>query len=276
MDFASGTKRFVTPSGSEQAPARRPWREEGWFVRHTPWQFAWMAQPGIEDGHNYPTISTILRLNLRNSEQGSEESLLPIGSGLVRWYFPTDDSVDLAVLPLLPDQNKYDVMGVPLFLLATRDVLESQNVAESENVLFGGYFYQFPGLKKFQPIVREGILSMFPDEKLETTLRKPGHLYLADLHVFGGNSGSPVFVNLGGFRNGRFSTGPEYLLGVVSGFYHEDSNLKLTVATTLTGTLEQNSGIAMVVPADELKALLDSPTLQAAGDAQIAVTAPKK
>lgn len=109
-----------------------------------------MAQPGIEDGHNYPTISTILRLNLRNSEQGSEESLLPIGSGLVRWYFPTDDSVDLAVLPLLPDQNKYDVMGVPLFLLATRDVLESQNVAESENVLFGGYFYQFPGLKKFR------------------------------------------------------------------------------------------------------------------------------
>ncbi len=235
-----------------------------------------MAQPGIENGRNYPIVSTILRLNLRNAEQGSEEGLLPIGSGSFHWYFPADDSVDLAVLPLAPDQNKYDVMGVPLSLLATRDVIESQNVAEGDNVLFSGYFYQFPGLKKFQPIVREGILAMIPDEKLETTLRKPGHLYLADLHVFGGNSGSPLFVNLGGFRHGILSSGSEYLLGIVSGFYHEDSNLNLTVATTLTGTLEQNSGIAMVVPADELRALLDNPTLQAARDTQIPVTAPKK
>jgi len=235
-----------------------------------------MAQPGIENGRNYPIDSTILRLNLRNSEQGSEEGLLPIGSGPFRWYFPADDSVDLAVLPLAPDKDKYDVMGIPLSLFATRDVLQLQNVAEGDNVLFSGYFYQFPGLKKFPPIVREGILAMIPDEKLETTLRKPGYLYLADLHVFGGNSGSPLFVNLGGIRNGILSPGSEYLLGVVSGFYHEDSHLNLTVATTLTGTLEQNSGIAMVVPADELKALLDSPTLQAARDAQIPVTAPKK
>ncbi len=66
------------------------------------------------------------------------------------------------------------------------------------------------------------------------------------------------------------------LLGIVSGFYHEDSNLKLTVAATLTGTLEQNSGIAMVVPADELKALLDTPALQAARDAQFDVKKPGK
>jgi len=83
-------------------------------------------------------------------------------------------------------------------------------------------------------------------------------------------------LNLSGFRNGSIMAGSsQYLLGVVSGFYHEDSNLKLTVAATLTGTLEQNSGIAMVVPADELKALLDSPVLQTSRDAQIAAIAPK-
>ena len=60
------------------------------------------------------------------------------------------------------------------------------------------------------------------------------------------------------------------LLGDVSGFYHEDSNLNLTVAATLTGTLEQNSGIAMVVPIDELKTLLDSPAAQAARDSVVA------
>ncbi len=216
------------------------------------------------------------QLNLRNSGEGSEESNLPIG-GSWQWFFPADDSVDLAVLPLLPDQMKYDYTPIPLSEFATHDVVDAQQVAEGDSVLFTGYFYQFPGLKKFQPIIREGVLAMMPDEKLDTALKKPGHLYLADVHVFGGNSGSPLFVNLGGLRNGNLMMGTHFmLLGIVSGFYHEDSNLKLTVATTLTGTLEQNSGIAMVVPADELKALLDTPVLQAVRDAHFAPKTPGK
>jgi len=39
-----------------------------------------------------------------------------------------------------------------------------------------------------------------------------------------------------GSRNGSFVLGSHYeLLGVVSGFYHEDSNLTLTTASTYTG-----------------------------------------
>jgi Trypsin-like peptidase domain len=235
-----------------------------------------VAKPGIQDGKNYPIAWTHIRLNLRNSAQGSEEAALPIG-GPLHWFFSPDDSVDLAVLPILPDQMKYDYIAIPLSELATHDVVETQQVTEGDSVLFTGYFYQFPGLKKFQPIIREGVLAMMPDENLDTTLKKPGHLYLADVHVFGGNSGSPLFVNLGGLRNGGLMMGTHYeLLGIISGFYHEDSNLNLTVATNLTGTLEQNSGIAMVVPADELKALLNTPALQAARDAEIVARNPKK
>src|SRR5713226_3078153 len=58
-----------------------------------------MARPGIADGKNYPVLWTHVRLNLRNSGEGSEESNLPIG-GSWQWFFPADDSVDLAVLPL--------------------------------------------------------------------------------------------------------------------------------------------------------------------------------
>lgn len=227
-----------------------------------------VASPGIEDGNAYPVQGVDLRLNLRNSDQGSEEASIPIGAQL-HWFFPADDSVDLAVLPILPDQVKYDYVPIPVSVFATQDVIQTRNVSEGDSILFAGYFYQFPGLKKFQPIVREGILAMIPDEKMDTTLRKPGHLYLADLHVFGGNSGSPLMVNLGGIRNGSLVSGYDYhLLGIVSGYYHEDSNLKLTIATTVTGTLEQNSGIAMVVPVDELKTLLDAPALQAVRDAE--------
>lgn len=235
-----------------------------------------MAQPGVEDGKHYPVLVTTARLNLRNSTQGSEEDIIPIG-GQLHWVFPSDDSVDLAVLPLLPDNEKFDFSYFPVSLFATHDVVEAQDISEGERILFAGYFYQFPGQKKFEPIVREGILAMMPDENLDTTLKKPGHLYLGDVHVFGGNSGSPLFVNLGGIRHGSMLLGEQYkLLGIVSGFYHEDSNLKLTVATTLTGTLEQNSGIAMIVPADELKSLLGSPGLQAARDAAVAAKNSKK
>ena len=236
-----------------------------------------MAQPGIEDGKHYQALLTTLRLNLRNGVQGSEESVVPIGEHLLHWVFPADDSVDLAVLPMLPSLERFDYVPFPLSAFATHQLVEEQGIAEGEKILFAGYFYQFPGQKKFEPIVREGILAMLPDEKLDTTLKKPGHLYLGDVHVFGGNSGSPLFINLGGFRNGSLLMGDQYkLLGIVSGFYHEDSNLKLTVATTLTGKLEQNSGIAMIVPADELKALLDTPALQATRDAAIAAKNSKK
>jgi hypothetical protein len=186
-------------------------------------------------------------------------------------------TVDLAALPLLPSQDKYDYLSIPVSIFAPRDTVLSQSVSEGDSVVFTGYFFQFPGLRRFQPIIREGILAMMPDEKMQTTLGKPGNLYLADVHVFGGNSGSPLLVNLGGFRNGGIMGGTNYrLLGVISGFYHEDSNLNLTVATTYSGTVEQNSGIAMVVPVDELKTLLDSTAVQARRDAEVSAMKPAK
>ncbi|HXM93568.1 MAG TPA: hypothetical protein VOA64_04825 [Candidatus Dormibacteraeota bacterium] len=102
-----------------------------------------MARPGIQDRKNYPVLWTHVRLNLRNSDQGSEEGNLPIG-GPLQWSFPADDSVDLAVLPLAPAQTKYDYVTVPIAEFAKHNVVDTQQVAEGDNVLFTGYFYQFP------------------------------------------------------------------------------------------------------------------------------------
>jgi hypothetical protein len=228
-----------------------------------------VAMPGIEDGHPYPTMGTTLRLN-RSDSIGSDEGLIPL-AGQLHWYFPADDAVDLAVLAVAPDQAKYDILPIPISMFETRDEVQKDGIGEGDPILFTGLFYQFPGLQKFEPIVREGVLAMMPDEELETTLHKRGNLYLADVHVFGGNSGSPLLVNIGGLRNSGALTVNQYkLLGIISGFYHEDSDLTLTIATTYRGTIEQNSGIAMVVPVDALKDLLDSPPFQTARDAFIA------
>ncbi len=117
---------------------------------------------------------------------------------------------------------------------------------------------------------------MVPQEDMETTLNKQGRIFLADIHAFGGNSGAPVFVAMGGMKGSglRFPTGgpqafPYRLLGVLSGYYYEDAEFRLTVATTLQGTMQANSGISIVVPADQLKALLDSDELKLLREAEI-------
>jgi hypothetical protein len=231
-----------------------------------------VADPEV-NGRRLAIQKISLRLNLRTPIEGreSEEGAIPIGSG-VNWSFPTDAAVDLAVVPLVPDQTKYDYEAVPISLFATKDVIKERNIAEGDGVLFSGFFYQFPGQRKIEPIVRQGIIAMMPDEDLTTTLGGEGRLYLADIHVFHGNSGAPTFVNVGGFRGGNVLVGgfPYLLLGVVSGYFYETEDLQLQVATTLTGKASANSGISIVVPVDELKKLLDSPALQAQRNAEVA------
>ncbi len=236
-----------------------------------------MAIPGIENGVSYPVQKATVRLNLRTPGDGmaSEQETIPVAGGL-HWVLPTDDAVDLAVLPGAPDRGKYDYLSIPLSMFATKEEITAQQIDAGDNVFFAGFFYQFPGQKKIQPIVREGMLAMMPDEEMETTLHRPGYLYLADVHAFHGNSGSPLFVNVGGFRNGNLSGSTYRLLGIVSGYYQEDSDFKLTVATTIEGTVRANSGIALVVPAYELKKVLDSPILQGARDAFVQYEKTKK
>ena len=122
-----------------------------------------------------------------------------------------------------------------------------------------------------EPIVRRGIIAMMPNEKIPF-VGTPEKVYLADLHVFHGNSGSPAFVNLAGYRNGSMMLGDNYqLLGVVNAYLVEDEHLNLKLEREIVtavgqsgvpklsvkGTGQANSGSSTIVPADELKALLD-------------------
>jgi hypothetical protein len=231
-----------------------------------------VAQPELE-GRRLAVRKVSLRLNLRTPVEGreSEEGAIPIGNG-IDWSFPGDAAVDLAVLAIAPDAAKYDYEPFPVSLFATTNAVKEQGVAEGDPVLFSGFFYQFPGQRKIEPIVRQGVLAMMPDENLTTTLGGQGRLYLADVHVFHGNSGAPMFVNVGGVHGGSIRVGgfPFLLLGVVSGYFYETEDLQLQVATTLTGKASANSGISIVVPVDELKKLLDSPALQSQRDAEVA------
>jgi hypothetical protein len=108
---------------------------------------------------------------------------------------------------------------------------------------------------------------MVPDGTMETTLHKQGNVLLADAHVFGGNSGSPVLVDINRFTN---ALGSDFrFLGVVAGELHEDSDLTLSVTTNVKGNVIGNSGVSQIVPAYEVRQLIDSTQLQQGRDALV-------
>jgi hypothetical protein len=60
------------------------------------------------------------------------------------------------------------------------------------------------------------------------------------------------------------------LLGVVNGEVFEDEDFNLTLTAMVAGKALANSGVSTIVPADDLKALLDDPRLQRQRDVEVA------
>ena len=215
--------------------------------------------------------SISVRFNLVNGAS----SVVPLSSsGNIRWIIPTDESVDLALFPLVPDTKQVDYRAVSFEMLATEEIV-TREVFEGQKIIFTGFFYQFAGEKKMQPIIREGILAMVPDEDMETIKKKRGKVYLGDVHIFHGNSGSPVFVNVGGIHGNVLAGDRFLLLGVISSYFYEDEDLELHIATTMTGKLRANSGIAAIVPASAVGTLVNDPRLKQMRDQELARLTPK-
>lgn len=208
-------------------------------------------------------------MNLKNPTNGSRSTTVPIPfSQQIHWYLPKDPAIDLAVIPFgIPDA--VDALTIPTDAFLLPDVIAKQQVVPGDRVLTGGFYSGFPGLHEIQPILREGVLAMMPDGPMTTTVCGRGTVYLADIHVIPGNSGSPLFV-MPSFQIGVPMTFG--LLGVVSGFMIENEDATLTATTTWTGSVNANSGIAMVVPAEQLKELLDAPELQQQREQQVQQT----
>jgi len=176
----------------------------------------------------------------------------------------TDDTVDLALTPIGLDRKEFDFKTIPADLFVTKELLKREHVNENDEVIFAGLFAWSPGAKKNYPIVRHGKLARLSDERVPLNRNDPSRtfeVHLADVMSFGGNSGSPVFLRLGGVREGATSMlagYSYYLLGVMQAFFPEGMEFAMEV-TTLRGEAAQNSGIAAVIPSQKIVDLLESP-----------------
>ena len=119
-----------------------------------------VAECWNERNHPQEVISTNVRINREDGGAVTLGIKGLDGSGKPSWFFPTDDSVDLAVTPVSPPDNlKLDVMFIGFDSFAVRDSFRQHRIGEGSTVIVTGTFVQFPGDRRFQPILRQGVLS---------------------------------------------------------------------------------------------------------------------
>ncbi len=211
-----------------------------------------------KDGNYLPEI--VLRLNKK--EDGSQ--LIKIALKDIKVFEHSDTDVDIAVFNCLPDQNVYDFKFIPDNLIANKEIVTKNEIAEGDEVFFAGLFTSHIGQKKNQPIIRFGKVALISDEKIEWKEKdKPAkfmELLLLECQSFGGNSGSPVFYQLNPLRKpGQISLGGPivFLAGIMTGSFLHGNQIQITDTIANLVSL-QNVGIAAVTPADKLHEILFS------------------
>lgn len=239
--IANGTAFFVGVP-DEQNPER-------WYVYLVT---AKHVLQRMEGGAFFPVVYVRL-----DKKDGSTETVkLPIvASGDKRTVFVHDDTtVDLAVIPALPDEKVFDFKFLPASLVLEAGALQAHNIAEGTEVFFTGLFTPHVGEQRNYPIVRFGRVALMTPERINWNGVKT-ELYLVESGSYGGNSGSPVFFYLGADRSpGSITVGPPelYLAGVMKGAFQEGRPIQV-VPTSETPVSVANIGIAAVVPAPKLE-----------------------
>lgn len=210
---------------------------------------------GTKNGPLYKEI--FLRLNKRDGKTSEMVRVSLFGSGSQKNVFThVDSSVDIAVIPALPDQKQIEFKFLPETLVTTKEDYQKLNIAEGSDVFFTGLFTGFLGQSRNYPVVRFGRVALVTDEKVNWD-GTPMDLYLMETASYGGNSGSPVFFYLGSDRQpGSIIIGaPELrLAGIMMGAFQDVQPVRTIQQAAVLSV--SNMGIAAVVPAYKLREIL--------------------
>jgi hypothetical protein len=211
-----------------------------------------------------------LRVDLKDNQGAEFITNIPVSDekGNLLWFHDTDDAVDVAALPFLPDLGKFQYRQIPLAMFADDAMIEREKVAEGDSLYFIGLMAQYYGEKKNYPVVRRGTLALMTDEQIDTPTGRQ-NAFIAELASWPGNSGSPVFLSLTGIRGSTITAGINLrFLGILSGSFLNKVK-GTTLEATVTGGNDMETGISFIVPASKVKALLESAPAQAQRDLEI-------
>jgi hypothetical protein len=206
----------------------------------------------------------LLRLNMKSG------SAVWAQSEVSDWYVHSEPSVDVAVMrAVIPPE--VDHVSIGLEMAVTKELISAEQIGIGDEVFVTGLFKHHYGETNNIPIVRVGNIAAMPGEKVKTE-QGAIEAYLIEARSIGGLSGSPVFVNLGMVRHGKFSsTGKPifYWMGLVHGHFDvKEGKVDLADETIDDGVSRSsvNTGIAVVDPVDKVVETISQPPIKDAED----------
>jgi S1-C subfamily serine protease len=183
----------------------------------------------------------VYRINLQDEKSIVIEDKELIGMGGGNWFL--SKSADLAVR-FMPSSKKADVLKIPQNLF-----LKEKNVQPGTPSLMLGFPMGLRSEKYATPIVRRAVVAL-----------KRSDYFIIDGFAFPGNSGGPVLYmpahQIGGIKLNNYIN-EQLLLGVVSSYIpYKDTAISLQTKRPRI-TFEENSGLTIVIPSDEILKLLN-------------------
>lgn len=183
------------------------------------------------------------------------------------WPHP-DDGVDIVAFRT-PHFENTRYAPIPLDLVASREVVQSEDIKQSDRVVFPCLLVNFMGQARNYPVLKDGSIALIPEENVameyvvgsRNISTRQSVIFLNAISIPGA-SGSPVFLlpgprikanafNLGG--------GKPFLLGIMHGFYPAAPRDVIEIQTSEVRRLfQENSGIAIVFPSWRLREILES------------------
>jgi len=152
-----------------------------------------------------------------------------------------------------------DHLFFPRSMILTAALVKELDIGVGEEVMITGLFAHHVGNTRNVPIVRVGNLAAYPSEPVQTMAFGTMNAYLIEARSIGGLSGSPVFVHPGTVRilqgQPQFtSESAFYLMGLIHGHYDQ----KVGEFAGNARIESVNSGIALVVPIEDILNFIDS------------------
>lgn len=199
-----------------------------------------------------------------NNKAGTGGYHIKVAAYQAKWlYHPTDETIDVAVLPWYQHNPDYGVRAISVNTLLTDEMVKSERIGTGDEVFMTGLFVHLRDTEKNLPIVRTGTVALMTDEPIQTAMGRT-EAYLIEARSIGGLSGSPAFVHP--WQGNRF-----YLMGLMHGHWDipiEYRDIPIFQDETENGGVV-NMGLAIVVPAKKILEVLDHSELVASRGEQV-------
>ncbi len=179
-----------------------------------------------------------------------------------KWIRHPDVHVDAAVLPIAPSIERIDYTAIPISRALTAEEIETYSVEPGDDVFVTGLFRHHYGKERNIPVVRIGAIAQMREEDIDDeSPYAPVDGYLIEARSTSGLSGSPVFLHVAYPRwiDGKLTqafgsidegeTNPVFWMGLIHAHYDDQ----------LDGAEGINTGVAIVVPADRIVEILETP-----------------